>query len=117
MFEWFFKKKAPPAQQPQQPQPQPQVTVNLIPPMPPNAPVTPLTDEEIQKLRVFVGYHARMTANGATLNDVALANFSITCALLSVELLARVEDELKGLREDLRVQQAVSKGEGLFPHR
>ena len=102
---WPFKRKSTQASQ------QPQLS---LPPLPQGVPLSPLTDDEIQKMRVYIGYHARMTSQGGVMHDVVAQNYQMTCALLSVELLARCEDRLKALEVEIQLRSPDAPSPTMF---
>lgn len=66
-----------------------------------SAPGGNLTDDEIARLRLSCSFHIRMLESGQQLQPGADARFALEASLVMVEILAKIHDEMKGLREDV----------------
>lgn len=69
-----------------------------------NYPIPPggnLGEDEIARIRISVAYHVRMLESGASMPPGFDQRFSLEATMLLVEMLGRLHDEIKGLREDV----------------
>lgn len=70
----------------------------------------PITDEEIAILRLHVGKHLRLHESGGSLHPDFRPHLMLETNLMVVELLCRLVDEMKQLREEVMVSRAPKYG-------